>query len=384
MLLYHQPNHIILFDILILSTIPSVPIFEQIHLSSQRLNLVHAVTECLTKHQAQVEMYPLPKSVCNVSQQRKNNRQSIQKEDPQKSSTTPAPGSGPASEALKPGQTKLREWIADTKKAIVCPGVYDGLTARIAIAQGFKCLHLRSAAISLARSGLLVSGESSLEFVMDLTQTIQQIDRDVPLIGEADGSLDVEAIKKVLTRFHHAGIAAVLLDDCISGQCSKRNRKENAINEDTFLEHIQAAANERLRIGSDIVIVARTNILLPCGCQYCWDQATTRLERAIRKGADVVFMAGTKNLKEIEHLACQAFTGVPLMTNPWHRASIRKVKNLGVKIVSYPELFTSAIHDSVAYTVQDFRETGEVRPVPETSRLDDATGLGGLRALCEL
>ncbi|ERF76466.1 hypothetical protein EPUS_06128 [Endocarpon pusillum Z07020] len=315
-----------------------------------------------------------------MSEKRNHNKQSMQKEDLEKCPATTAPGSEPASEALKPGQAKLREWLADTQKVIVCPGIYDGLTARVALAQGFKCLHLRSAAVRFARSGLPDSGESSLEFVMDLIQTVQKIDRDVPLIGEADESLDVEAVKVHLARYHHAGVAAMQLEDSISGQCSKKYRKGNAIDEDTFLERLQAAADERLRISSNIVIIARTNILLSCTCQVCWERALTRLERAIRKGADVVYMAGRMPLQDVEYLARQAFKGVPLMSTP-QQAAKHKVKSLGVKIISCPELFTGAIHDCAAHLVQGF---GKGSPVPEIFHLDDPTKLGGLRALCGL
>ncbi|KAF7506774.1 hypothetical protein GJ744_011386 [Endocarpon pusillum] len=314
-----------------------------------------------------------------MSQKRNHNKPSMQKEAPEKSPAITAPGSEPASETLKPGQTNLREWLADTKATIVCPGVYDGLTARVALSRGFKCLHLRSAAVSLARSGLFDSGES-LEGVMDLTKTIQKIDRDVPLIAEVDESLDVEAVKRLLARYHHAGVAALQFVDSISGQCSKKNRKGNAIEEDAFLDRLQAAADERLRISSNIVIIARTNMLLSCPCQVCWEQALTRLERAIRKGANVVYMAGKMTLPNVEYLARKAFKDVPLMSTP-QQAAIRKVKSSGVKIISYPELFTSAIHDGVTWLVQG---SGEIRPTSEKCYLDDTPKLGGLRALCGL
>lgn len=37
---------------------------------------------------------------------------------------------------------KLRRRLAEDKGIIVCPGVYDGLTARIALASGFECLYM--------------------------------------------------------------------------------------------------------------------------------------------------------------------------------------------------------------------------------------------------
>ena len=42
----------------------------------------------------------------------------------------------------KTAAARLRELLANKDKIIVCPGVYDGLTARIAIRQGFDCLYM--------------------------------------------------------------------------------------------------------------------------------------------------------------------------------------------------------------------------------------------------
>lgn len=37
---------------------------------------------------------------------------------------------------------KLRTWLAEKDNIVVCPGVYDGFTARIALSVGFKCLYM--------------------------------------------------------------------------------------------------------------------------------------------------------------------------------------------------------------------------------------------------
>lgn len=41
-----------------------------------------------------------------------------------------------------PAASKLRRMLKDTKDLIVCPGVYDGLSARIAMEVGFKALYM--------------------------------------------------------------------------------------------------------------------------------------------------------------------------------------------------------------------------------------------------
>lgn len=37
---------------------------------------------------------------------------------------------------------RLRSMLADPEKFIACPGVYDGLTARIALNEGVDCLYM--------------------------------------------------------------------------------------------------------------------------------------------------------------------------------------------------------------------------------------------------
>ena len=41
-----------------------------------------------------------------------------------------------------PASTRLRHLLNDTNRLIVCPGVYDGLSTRIAIDVGFDALYM--------------------------------------------------------------------------------------------------------------------------------------------------------------------------------------------------------------------------------------------------
>ena len=42
------------------------------------------------------------------------------------------------------GARRLRQLLSDPSKTVVAPGVYDGLTARLALAEGFECLYMVS------------------------------------------------------------------------------------------------------------------------------------------------------------------------------------------------------------------------------------------------
>lgn len=41
-----------------------------------------------------------------------------------------------------PAASKLRELLADENNIVACPGVYDGLSARIALKSGFDALYM--------------------------------------------------------------------------------------------------------------------------------------------------------------------------------------------------------------------------------------------------
>lgn len=43
-----------------------------------------------------------------------------------------------------PGASKLRRILKDTNELIICPGVYDGLSARVAMEVGFKAMYMVS------------------------------------------------------------------------------------------------------------------------------------------------------------------------------------------------------------------------------------------------
>ena len=48
-----------------------------------------------------------------------------------------------------PAASKLRRMLRDTKDLIVCPGVYDGLSARVAMELGFKGLYMVRKPVSI-------------------------------------------------------------------------------------------------------------------------------------------------------------------------------------------------------------------------------------------
>jgi len=51
---------------------------------------------------------------------------------------------GSVAPAVHSGATKLRRRLEESNDIIVCPGVYDGFSARIALSVGFEALYMVS------------------------------------------------------------------------------------------------------------------------------------------------------------------------------------------------------------------------------------------------
>jgi 2-methylisocitrate lyase-like PEP mutase family enzyme len=62
-----------------------------------------------------------------------------------------ANGDAIATKACSPltGGKRLKEMLKDPSKVVVCPGVFDGLTARLALAAGFDALYMVFSAMSV-------------------------------------------------------------------------------------------------------------------------------------------------------------------------------------------------------------------------------------------
>lgn len=102
--------------------------------------------------------------------------------------------------------TSLRRLLRDGEDIVVCPGVYDGFTARIALAAGFNCLYMvystrntlacpsntkkvswkTGAGTTMSRLGLPDLGLATLNDMRDNASMIAGLDREIPLIADAD------------------------------------------------------------------------------------------------------------------------------------------------------------------------------------------------------
>lgn len=254
---------------------------------------------------------------------------------------------------------KLRQLLTKSNEIIVCPGVYDGLTARMALRAGFDALYMTGAGTAASVLGMPDLGVITLNEMRGNAEMIANLDRSVPLIADADtgfgGSL---MIHRTIIEYIRSGVAALHLEDQPTTKRCGHLHNKPIVDEDEFLSRIRAAVNAREQSGGDIVIIARTDALESLG----YENAVQRLKQAIALGADVAFLEGITS-KEQGKQVCEDLSPTPVLFNavpggisPY--LSAQEARDLGFRIIIFPGLALSAVFEALNTEVQCLKETG--------------------------
>jgi len=198
---------------------------------------------------------------------------------------------------------RLRARI-DEGGILVVPGVYDGISARIATAAGFEAIYCSGGAVARSTGvpdlGLLTMTEvlARLREVVDST--------DLPVIADADtGYGNALNVIRTVREFERLGAAAIHLEDQVAPKKCGHYSGQQLISAEEMVQKLRAAIDTR----REMLIIARTDARGQAG-----------LEEAIRRGrmyadagADIVFIEAPTSREEIETIA-RSFTK-PLLIN---------------------------------------------------------------------
>ncbi|GAC72664.1 hypothetical protein PANT_7d00216 [Moesziomyces antarcticus T-34] len=237
---------------------------------------------------------------------------------------------------------RLRQLMRD-EDIVVAPGVFDGISARMALAAGHHALYQTGAGTSasrLARADLGFLGMSDMvgaagvSIMADPTMT-------TPVIADADtGFGGAPQVARTVQEYHRAGIAALHIEDQVqSKRCGHLDSKQIVSAQD-FISRIRAAVHARDSLPcapeDRILIIARTDALAVEG----FDEAMDRLSLARDAGADIGFLEGMNSSLQAS-TAIRKLPGWPLMANCvtggksplW---TVEHVKLIGFKIAIFP------------------------------------------------
>ncbi|MBL8589156.1 MAG: isocitrate lyase/PEP mutase family protein [Methylobacteriaceae bacterium] len=244
---------------------------------------------------------------------------------------------------------------------IVSPGVYDGYSARLVEAAGFRSACTSGAAIANAILGVEDLGMMGLsENVNHCRHLARAI--SIPLTCDADnGYGNPLNVHYTVRLFEEAGVAGVNIEDQVSPKrCGHMPGKE-VVSKDEMVKKIEAACLARR--DDDFVIIARTDALAVEGL----DATLDRIAAYVAAGADAIFPDAVKTEDQIARVV-EAARGRPVSINMGFGIRARpttpliplpRLKALGVRRISLPRMLPAAAIKAMREALGVMREAME-------------------------
>ena len=179
---------------------------------------------------------------------------------------------------------------------IVAPGIYDGVSARIADQLGFGALYLSGYAVSASLLGKPDAGFLSMNDMAGRVRTVCSV-ISTPLIADADtGFGGVPQVMETVQAYEQAGAAAIQLEDQEFPKRCGHTRGRRVVPLTEAIAKIRAAADARQ--SDDFLIIARTDARTTHGVEECFRRADAFLEA----GADILFIESPETREEISQI----------------------------------------------------------------------------------
>ena len=218
--------------------------------------------------------------------------------------------------------------------ALVLPGCFDALSARLIERAGFPAAFMGGFAVSASRLGAPDTGLISYGEMVDQGRDICAA-VDIPVIGDGDtGYGNAVNVQRTVQGYAAAGFACVMIEDQVSPKKCGHTQGKQVVSRDEAFARIQAAVDAR-EAGADILIMARTDANATDGM----DEAMLRARTFAEIGTDITFLEAPKSEAEMQAY-CDGVPG-PKMANMVEGGETpflppAELEALGYKVIIYP------------------------------------------------
>lgn len=196
-----------------------------------------------------------------------------------------------------------------TGEPLVLPGVYDALSARLAVAAGFRAVFLSGFAMAATRLGRPDIGLLTQTEVLDTARLVCAAS-PCPVVVDIDtgwgGPLNVE---RTVTELLRMGAAGCFLEDQEWPKRCGHMEGKRIVPLDEYLPKLHAAL--RLRTGLPFHVTARTDARAVAGL----DEAVRRARAFAEAGADAVFVEAPESVDEMTEVRAAMPAHVTLVAN---------------------------------------------------------------------
>lgn len=197
-------------------------------------------------------------------------------------------------------------------------------------------------------------------------EVIASIDSSVPLIADADtGYGGPIMVGRTVEQYARAGVAGLHIEDQVqTKRCGHLGGKE-LVDLDVFASRIRAAVAARKRIGSDIVIIARTDALQGMG----YEEAIRRLKFVRDLGADVGFLEGMTSV-DMFRQAVKDLAPWPVLLNMVEggitpTVSVDEAREIGLRVIIHPLAAINAAYQPIKDMFERLKTKGRMDHDPK-------------------
>jgi len=233
--------------------------------------------------------------------------------------------------------TLLKNMIAE-RKALVCPGAHDVISAKLIERAGFKACQVSGFGLSASYLGLPDMAFLSLSEALNFSKNI--IDAvEVPVMVDADtGFGNAINAMRVTEEFIKIGAAGMNIEDQVfPKRCGHLEGKQIIPMEEMVLK-IKACIEVKKKLDPDFVINARTDAIAVSGV----DEAIRRGNAYADAGADLIFIEAPRTKEDIKRLTREI--QAPISINLFDAVSggktplisIDELREMGVARISIP------------------------------------------------
>jgi len=283
----------------------------------------------------------------------------------------------------------FRELLA-TARPLISPGVYDGYSALLVEAMGFKTAATTGAGLANSLLGQpdigLMSLRDNVDACRNLARTIA-----IPLMADADtGYGNAVTVFHVVQYFEEAGVVGINIEDQVMPKRCGHMRGKELIEPHEMATKIAAAV--KAKRDPDFVINARTDAIAVEGI----DGTAARIREYKAAGADMIYADAVRHEDDVKRVV-EAAGDTPVSVNMGFgiRArpttpliSLNRLRELGVARVSLPRLVPAAALSGMRKALEVMRqciETGELVNRPDLlDGMEDITSLVGYARVTQL
>jgi 2,3-dimethylmalate lyase len=249
---------------------------------------------------------------------------------------------------------KLRELLAKDE-FILAPGIYDGISARVADGMNFPALYMTGYGATASMLGLPDAGLATFSDMVGRAEMICSV-TETPLIADADtGYGGLLNVRRTVRGYEAAGVAAIQIEDQeMPKKCGHTPGRRVVPAEDMVLK-IRVAVEARRH--EETMIVARTDARTDHGL----DEALRRARLYEDAGADVIFVESPESEAELERIGREV--SKPLLANMVEfgktpRVEAARLKSWGFDMAIYPGLGFSVAAEAMRLAWVHLKDNG--------------------------